>query len=275
MKILSPAKINLVLRILGQREDGYHLLQTYFQLLDWGDEMEFTLQNKPTIEIKGNFGHLKTTDNLIYKAAKILEPYKSIEKGINISIQKKIPQGSGMGGGSSNAGTTLRVLNKLWQCDLNQEQLQKFALSLGADVPVFVLNQSAWATGVGEKLEAYAINDYYFTLIFPPVQINTIDVFRHPNLGRNQLPINLKDINNEHAWSNSCTPIVLSDYPEVESIYSHAAQYANIHMSGTGSTLFCAFTNKDKAIDFRTKLPRNWHTKICQSKKTEKNSNRL
>ena len=275
MKSLSPAKINLVLRILGQRSDGYHLLQTYFQLLNWGDEMEFTLQNKPSIEVIGNFGNLKKTDNLIYKAAKLLEPHKEIDKGINISIQKNIPQGSGLGGGSSNAGTTLRLLNDLWQCNLSQVQLQKYALSLGADVPLFVLNQSAWATGVGENLEPYSIKKYYFVLIFPPVQISTVDIFMHPDLCRNQQPISSTDINDEQFWSNTCTSIVLSQYPEVDDMYSHAAQYANIHMSGTGSTLFCAFTNEDKANDFCAKMPRNWYTKICQSKKIEKNSIRL
>ncbi len=275
MKTLSPAKINLILRILGQRADGYHLLQTYFQLLDWGDEMEFTLQKKPSIEVTGNFGDLKITDNLIYKAAKLLEPHKQTGEGINIFIQKNIPQGSGLGGGSSNAGTTLRLLNKLWQCDLNHEQLQKYALRLGADVPLFVLNHSAWATGVGENLAPYSTKDYYFVLIFPPVQINTVDIFKHPKLCRSQQPINTKDINDEQLWSNTCTPIVLSTYPEVENIYSYAAHYANIHMSGTGSTLFSAFTNKDEAVDFQAKLPNYWRTELCQSKKNEKNSIRL
>jgi 4-diphosphocytidyl-2-C-methyl-D-erythritol kinase len=275
MKILSPAKINLVLRILGQRSDGYHLLQTYFQLLNWGDEMKFTLRSKPSIEIMGNFGDLKKTDNLIFKAAKLLEPHKQIDKGIDISIQKNIPQGSGLGGGSSNAGTTLRLLNDLWQCNQSQVQLQKYALSLGADVPLFVLNQSAWATGIGENLEPNSIKDYYFVLIFPPVQISTVDIFMHPDLCRNQQPINTTNINDEQLWSNTCTPIVLSAYPEVKDMYSYAAQYANIHMSGTGSTLFCAFSNKDKAIDFCAKMPRNWHTEICQSKKIEKNTIRL
>ncbi len=275
MKILSPAKINLVLRILGQRTDGYHLLQTYFQLLNWGDEMEFTLQSNPAIEVTGNFGNLKKTDNLIYKAAKLLEPHKKIAKGIDISIQKNIPQGSGLGGGSSNAGTTLRLLNKLWQCGLTQEQLQKYALSLGADVPIFVLNQSAWATGVGENLEVYSIRNYYFVLIFPPVQISTIDVFSHADLPRNQQAIKTTDINDECNWSNACTSVVLSSYPAVNHMYSHATRYAKTHMSGTGSTLFCAFTNKQKALDFQAKLPKNWHTELGQSKKIEKNSIRL
>ena len=275
MKILSPAKINLVLRVLGQREDGYHLLQTYFQLLDWGDEMEFTLQSQPSIDIKGNFGHLKKTDNLIYKAAKMLEPHKQTSKGINICVHKNIPQGSGLGGGSSNAGTTLRCLNELWQCRLTQRQLQKYALTLGADVPLFVLNQSAWATGVGEKFQTYSIKDYYFVLIFPQTQISTVDVFNHPDLCRNQPKINTANINNQQHWSNACTTLVLSTYPEVKAMHSHAAQFASMHMSGTGSTLFSAFDSKQKAKDFIAKLPKSWLTKLCRSKKREKNSIRL
>jgi len=271
MKTLSPAKVNLVLRILGQRADGYHLLQTYFQLLNWGDEMDFMLQSNQSIEVIGNFGNLKTADNLIYKAAKLLEPYKNTEQGIKISIHKKIPQGSGLGGGSSNAGTTLRALNKLWRCNLSQKQLQKFALSLGADVPLFVLNQSAWATGIGENLEPYSIKHHHFVLIFPPVQISTVDVFQHPDLPRKQLPINPATINDQHSWTNTCTGIVLSTHPKVKKTFTQAKQHANVRMSGTGSTLFCAFTNKDKALDFRAKLPTNWHTELCQSKKTEKN----
>ena len=266
MKVLSPAKINLMLRILGQRDDGYHLLQTYFQLLDWGDNMEFTLTNNDAITIEGEFASLPMTDNLIYKAAKFLEPHKKHPTGINISVEKKIPQGSGLGGGSSNAGTTLRILNTLWQCDLTQQQLQEFAIKLGADVPIFVLNQSAMATGIGEKLTPYSVKNYYFVLIFPETSVTTADVFNDGLLERNQIPMSIGDVNDQNNWSNACMDVVLTKFPEINKMYKIASKISHIYMSGTGSTLFSCFDSKKKALQFIQQCPTHWNTQICQSK---------
>lgn len=271
MKILSPAKLNLMLRILGQRDDGYHLLQTYFQLLNWGDMMQFSLQQKDTISLEGKFSGLELEDNLIYKAAGLLLPYRQIKQGISISVEKNIPQGSGLGGGSSNAGTTLRVLNSLWDCQLSQKKLLELALTLGADVPIFVLNQSAMATGIGENLIPYQIENCYFILIFPTTSIATVDVFKDKNLNRTQKPIELNHIQQRKNWTNACLPVVLNNYCKVRKMYEHASKYASIFMSGTGSTLFACFQNPQKAEDFIQQCPNTWRTQLCASKINEKN----
>ena len=265
MNVLSPAKINLMLRILGQRQDGYHLLQTYFQILNWGDDMEFRLSDENTITVSGNFNDLAQQDNLIYKAAKLLQPYKNTNNGIQINVDKKIPQGSGLGGGSSNAGTTLRQLNTMWQCKLSQQQLQKLALQLGADVPIFVLNKSAMAMGIGEDLTPYEIKNYYFVLLFPESSITTADVFNDKNLIKNQNKIDISEINNKMHWQNSCLPVVLKNYPLVADMYSQASKMSKTYMSGTGSTLFCCFDSIVKANEFIKACPKHWQVIITKS----------
>jgi 4-diphosphocytidyl-2-C-methyl-D-erythritol kinase len=254
-----------MLRVLGQRPDGYHLLQTYFQLLDWGDYMKFSPSTSNNITIHGNFKDLKQQDNLIYKAAELLIPHKKTNQGVEITVAKNIPQGSGLGGGSSNAGTTLRILNKIWDCQLSQQQLQEMAIKLGADVPIFVLNKSAMATGIGEKLTPYQVECYYFVLIFPKTSIATMDVFSSQMLNRNQSKIELYEINNKKTWNNTCLEVVLNKYPEVNKIYQKSSVLAPTYMSGTGSTLFCCFSNKQKATQFIQDCPCDWNTVLCQS----------
>ncbi len=250
MEILSPAKINLMLRILGTREDGYHLLQTYFQLLNWGDMMNFTELAADKVIIEGEFRGLATKDNLIYKAAQLLIPLRNQQHGVKIEVTKNIPQGSGLGGGSSNAATALIALNKIWQCQLSQEQLQQLALKLGADVPVFVLQKSAMATGIGEQLTAYTISNYHYVLIFPKTSISTADVFADKNLNRSQLPIELQNIKDKNTWTNACLAVVLTHYPEVRHIYNRCSVHEKIYLSGTGSTLFACFKDENSADNF-------------------------
>jgi 4-diphosphocytidyl-2-C-methyl-D-erythritol kinase len=266
MRILSPAKINLMLRILGRRTDGYHLLQTYFQLLNWGDFLYFDVNSSDEISIEGDFGNLKLEDNLIYKAASLLFNYRSAKKGVSIVVDKNIPQGSGLGGGSSNAGTTLRILNQLWDCRLSQKELLKLALTLGADVPLFVYNQSAMATGIGEKLQPYQMKKQFFVLIFPHTGIATVDVFNDKKLDRNQKPIELTKIQEKSNWTNACLPVVLKNYPEVDEMYQHAAKIVPVYMSGTGSTLFSCFENQKQAEEFMQQCPSRWKLQLCQSK---------
>ena len=266
ISILSPAKINLMLRILGKRKDGYHLLQTYFQILNWGDKMQFQEIQQDSILIEGKFNNLNDHDNLIYQAAQLLLPYRTIKTGIKVSVNKLIPQGSGLGGGSSNAGTTLRILNKMWKCHLPTDKLLNLAVKLGADVPIFVLNTSAIATGIGEKLRPYKIQNYYFVLIFPNCSIKTAEVFSNSELQRDQAPLLDNDINKPENWSNTCLKVVLKNHPKVKHTFDIASKFAPILMSGTGSTLFSYFLSKPQAIDFIQKCPANWNTILCQSK---------
>ncbi len=265
---LSPAKINLMLRILGQRSDGYHLLQTYFQLLNWGDDITFKCTKNDNIHINGNFKNLKIENNLIFKAIQLLKPHRTIHSGLEISVHKRIPQGSGLGGGSSNAGITLSTINQLWQCQLNQQQLLKMALQLGADVPIFVSNQSAMAYGVGEQLVPYQLKSmHYFVLIFPSVSINTVEVFSHETLFREDKTIDEQKIHNKEYWTNTCLPVVLEHFPEVAEIYRTASKITPTYMSGTGSTLFCSFDSLHDAKQFLSLCPKHWQTQICQSAK--------
>lgn len=266
MKVLSPAKINLMLRILGQRPDGYHLLQTYFQILNWGDDMEFKLSDETVISVSGNFNNLKQEDNLIYKAAKLLMPYKKNKQGINIHVHKKIPQGSGLGGGSSNAGTTLRILNDMWQCELSQDQLQTLAIQLGADVPVFVLNKSSMALGVGEDLTPYEVDTQYVVLLFPETSISTAQVFNDKELIKNQGKIKLSEINNKNHWTNTCLPVVLKNHPLVNKMHKESSKLCKTYMSGTGSTLFCCFDSEPQAQAFIKTRPSHWRLKLTMSK---------
>lgn len=258
-----------MLRILGQRNDGYHFLQTYFQLLNWGDYMEFAPSSSNNINIHGNFNALKQQDNLIFKAAELLIPYKKTKQGVDITVEKNIPQGSGLGGGSSNAGTTLTSLNSLWKCDLSQQQLQEMAIKLGADVPIFVLNKSAMATGIGEKLVPFKMSRYYYVLLFPKTSISTIDVFSDKMLERNQSAIAMDDLNNNSNWTNACLPVVLKNFPEVRDMYKIASEYSPIYMSGTGSTLFSCFKNQVDAKQFIKQCPNHWNLELCQSKLNE------
>jgi len=266
MMVLSPAKINLMLRILGQRLDGYHLLQTYFQLLNWGDQMEFDLIDTDEIKIYGEFNGISLENNIIYQAVQLLKPFRHSTKGLSIHVEKLIPQGSGLGGGSSNAGTTLTVLNKLWQCNLTDKKLMELAVTLGADVPVFVLNQSAMAEGIGEKLQPYNIENYSYVLIFPDTNISTVEVFQQQSLQRNQQMIEISKINKKNYWTNACLPVVLENYPVVKKIYSETSQFATIYLSGTGSTLFACFENVKKALIFQQKCSKNVRTILCDAK---------
>jgi len=253
-----------MLRILGQRDDGYHLLQTYFQLVNWGDEIEFILSQDEGIKLAGDFGQLRQKDNLIDKAARLLIPFKKCNKGICINVSKNIPQGSGLGGGSSNAATTLRILNDLWQCKLSQLQLQQLAIQLGADVPIFVLNQSAMATGIGEILQPLALKSYFFVLIFPKTSIPTAKVFSSNHLNRNQTPLENSAISNKDSWTNACLPVVLENYPEVAEIYRLLSKTSPIYMSGTGSTLFSCFDSKTQAQEFCSSIPSKINHVLCQ-----------
>lgn len=265
MNVLSPAKINLMLRILGRREDGYHMLQTYFQLLNWGDDMQFDLLESEDIDIHGDFGDLPTQQNLIYKAAVCLLAYKQNKGGIKISVKKRIPQGAGLGGGSSNAGTTLRILNQLWQCNLTESELIKIAVTLGADVPVFVFNKSAMAYGIGEKLTSYDIGKKHYVLIFPEASISTKEIFQDKDLCRNQSEIKPELVNDRKYWTNTCLPVVLRDYQEVAEIYKTAEKSSPVYMSGTGSTLFVCMDSKTEAEAFCKQCPIHWKTILCQS----------
>ncbi|VAW44646.1 4-diphosphocytidyl-2-C-methyl-D-erythritol kinase [hydrothermal vent metagenome] len=248
-RLLSPAKINLMLRIIGQRADGYHLLQTCFQLLDWGDEITFNpvkTDGSNHIEITG-FDDLDVKDNLIYQAAEMLKPWAQLNSDWLIKVDKQIPLGAGLGGGSSNAATALKFFNQAWQCDLSVFDLLALAAKLGADVPVFILEQSTLAGGIGDVLTPMKFDTPHILLLFPDCHINTAELFQTPDLVRDQSTIKSISLQQPSFWINDFMPVVLLQFSQVDYIYQRLKTKMNLRLSGSGSTLFAVFNELNSA----------------------------
>lgn len=261
-QFLSPAKINLMLRILNQRPDGYHNLQTCFQLLNWGDEIDIKqldCAGSNTIEILG-FEGLKLEHNLIYKASQLLLPYAQNTSNWHIAVKKKIPMGAGLGGGSSNAAVVLRFLNEYWQCGLHLKELIQLGAKIGADVPIFLLNQSAIAGGVGDRLQGMVFNTPYILLMFPECSISTSDLFAHKDLQRAQVELSMKSIKDKDFWINDFFPTVLKTNEMVLDVFHQLKDKIDVRLSGTGSTLFALFETQRKA-----EQSYEFSKNICQS----------
>ncbi len=246
---ISPAKINLMLRVIGRRSDGYHLLQSCFQILPWGDDIRYTLlpEKGNVIHLSG-FTRITLQENLIYQAAEKLKPFARNTQSLKIEVDKRIPEGAGLGGGSSNAATTLMVLNELWDCQLSYQELIRIGLQIGADVPFFVGGESALVTGVGEQIKAMDFFKGYVLLLFPEIAISTAVVFNSPDLNREQTPLSDNYLRHPDFWTNDCFSVVLKAYPAVANLFYLLDKKMRIRMSGTGSTLFALFKDKNKAL---------------------------
>ncbi|MDE1337895.1 4-(cytidine 5'-diphospho)-2-C-methyl-D-erythritol kinase [Vibrio aestuarianus] len=250
----SPAKLNLFLYITGQRDNGYHELQTLFQFLDFGDELTITANLSGEITLTPNLPGVSLTDNLIWKAANALQKQTNCSFGADIQLTKVLPMGGGIGGGSSNAATVLVALNYLWQTHLSDAELAEIGLHLGADVPVFVHGFAAFAEGVGEKLTQTEPDEKVYLVIRPNVSIATKDIFSHPQLIRNTPKRELATLL-ELPYENDCEKIVRMLYPEVDKQLSWLLQYAPSRLTGTGSCVFAEFSSKKEAKSVLAKLP--------------------
>lgn len=259
----SPAKLNLFLHITGRRTDGYHNLQTVFQFLDYGDEISFQKTDENTIELLTPIKGVAVEDNLIIKAAKALVSKSSKNSGVKISIQKRLPMGGGLGGGSSNAATTLVVLNKLWQCHCSVDELAKIGLSLGADVPIFVRGYAAFAEGIGEIITPCAPQEPWYLVTCPNVSISTQLIFNHPDLPRDTLPINIDNLDLS-VNKNDCQNLVIKHYPEVAKLMAWLLEYAPSKMTGTGACLFSQFDSYEDAKQVQQLLPYNVQSFIAK-----------
>lgn len=246
VKLLSPAKLNLFLHIVGQRDDGYHLLQSVFQLIDRYDEMHFTLLEEDRIQVTCSNNEITESDNIVFKTAKLLLPFRTQNIGIKIHIDKKIPLGGGLGGGSSNAATTLLALNHLWQTNLAQTKLQQLALTLGADVPFFVTGQNAWVEGIGEQIYPIEVPNKYFVVTTPNQHICTQDIFKHPKLTRNTKTIKIRHLN-PGMGHNDCQNLVRQLFPAVDEAITLLSQFAPARLSGTGASVFAEFSKLEEA----------------------------
>ncbi|MFU2082409.1 4-(cytidine 5'-diphospho)-2-C-methyl-D-erythritol kinase [Gallibacterium anatis] len=242
-----PAKLNLFLYINGRREDGYHELQTLFQFLDFSDQLTVTINNSGNITLENQLDDVVLEDNLIFRAAKLLQQYTQTSLGASLSIEKKLPMGGGVGGGSSDAATTLVALNYLWQTNLSLSQLAELGLKLGADVPIFVHGKAAFAEGVGEKISYCEPDEKYYVVLKPNVAISTAKIFQDPKLPRNTPKRSLSQLLAD-VYTNDCEKVVRDHYPEVEQAIQWLVQYAPTRLTGTGACIFAEFDSQDAAI---------------------------
>ncbi len=246
LELPSPAKLNLFLHILGRRDDGYHNLQTVFQLLDYGDTLIFEQEPMGELRLSCNRPELETTDNLVFQAARLLQPYAQNTPGVRAHIEKRLPAGGGLGGGSSNAATTLLGLNQLWECELSLEELAELGRQLGADVPVFVHGQSAWAEGVGERLDPLDLPTVWYLVLTPKCPVSTAFVFSQQELTRDTAAITVAAFF-EQGGRNDCQPLVTKHFPEIQAVLDWLGKFGQAQMTGTGASVFAAFSSEATA----------------------------
>lgn len=242
----APAKLNLFLHITGRRADGYHNLQTLFQFLDQADTLHFSQRDDARIQLQTDMPGVASDDNLIVRAALSLQKAANCHLGADIRLDKVLPMGGGLGGGSSDAATTLLGLNVLWQTGLSIAQLADIGLKLGADVPVFIHGHAAWAEGVGERLQAADIPEPWYVVLTPDAHISTAAAFSHPELTRNSDPITLRAFSAGEA-RNDFEKVVRQLSPAVDAALQWLAQHGAARMTGTGACLFLACSDADHA----------------------------
>ena len=260
LSLLSPAKLNLFLHITGRRPDGYHNLQTLFQLLDWGDDMTFTANDSGTVTLDDNGCDIDPDDNLVLRAADLLPRGKL---GAHISLHKRIPIGGGLGGGSSNAATTLLALNHLWDLGLGREQLARMGRSLGADIPVFIGAHTAWAEGIGEILTPVELPQPWYLILAPDCHVSTAEIFSHRQLTRNTSPIKIAAFFEGHA-RNDCQELVRRLHPEVDNALIILENFGDARLTGTGACVFTAFDTEAQARSAAAQLPNDWQAIVAR-----------
>lgn len=260
----APAKLNLFLRILGRRPDGYHDLQTVFQLLDWGDWVHLRIREDGAIvRQRGAVGVSEDAD-LGVRAAQALRVASGCRRGAEIGIDKRIPQGGGFGGGSSNAATVLVGLNHLWGLDLDEDALADIGRGLGADVPVFVRGRSAFAEGVGERLTPLNLPPRWFVLVNPGFGVPTAELFAAQDLTRDASPTTIADFISGFAIGNAFEPVLRARRPEIRSAMEWMAGFGLPQITGTGSGVFLAFDTQADANVVLDVLPKPWRGWVAQ-----------
>lgn len=261
----APAKLNLMLHVLGRRADGYHELQTLFQFLDHGDELTFTLRTDGQIHLHTALPGVDHDSNLIVRAARALQAESGTRKGADIHLLKRLPMGGGIGGGSSDAATTLVGLDHLWQTRLGEDRLAHIGLALGADVPVFVRGRAAFAEGVGERLQTVELSEPWFLVIVPQVSVSTAEIFSDPELTRNTPAITVRSLL-AGGGHNDCQPVVEKRYPEVRNALSLLNKFVPARMTGTGACVFGSFPNKGEADKVCRQLPADMPGFVAQGR---------
>jgi 4-diphosphocytidyl-2-C-methyl-D-erythritol kinase len=263
----APAKLNLFLHITGRRADGYHLLQTVFQLLDVGDELRFEINADGRIIRDYSLAGVSAEADLVIRASRALQAHCQHSQGATIRLHKRLPAGGGLGGGSSDAATTLVALNHLWGCGLSAAELAQLGLQLGADIPVFVHGHSAWAEGVGERLQPIALPARWFVVLAPAVSVSTAEVFSHSQLIRDCPPITIRAFLTG-AGQNVCQPVVCAQYPEVAAALEALSRFAPASLTGTGACVFAAFASEQAARSAWAELTGQWQGFVAQGVNT-------
>ncbi|WP_139942894.1 4-(cytidine 5'-diphospho)-2-C-methyl-D-erythritol kinase, partial [Fulvimonas soli] len=243
----APAKLNLFLRITGRRPDGYHELQTVFRLLDWGDELRLRVRGDGEIRRVGGAPGVPADDDLAVRAARLLREHAGVGAGADIGIDKRIPMGGGLGGGSSDAATALVALNHLWGCGLDEDALAGLGRRLGADVPVFVRGRSAWAEGVGERLTPLALPRRWYVVLDPRAHVPTAGLFQAPELTRNAAPATIPSFVSGEAAENAFEPVVRARYPEVAAALDWLGGFGRARLSGSGGCVFLETASRGQA----------------------------
>lgn len=255
LTVPSPAKLNLMLHIIGRRPDGYHNLQTLFQFIDYGDQLTFSKRSDRQVILTPAIAGVANDDNLIIRAVRKLEQEGQCKLGLNISLSKRLPMGGGLGGGSSNAATTLLAVNHLFGLGFSIDQLAEIGLTLGADVPVFVRGQAAFAEGVGERLTPTPdIEEPWYLVVCPNVHVDTGKIFSHEGLTRDSRAINMRTAL-EQDGRNDFQQIVSTLYPEVGNALNLLNKFSLAKMTGSGSCVFSRFDSKQEAIAVSEQLP--------------------
>lgn len=259
----APCKINLFLHITGRRADGYHELQTIFQLLDWGDTLYFSTDNSGEICRLNDLAGVPAEQDLVVKAAqKLRQRYGHPQLGVATQVRKRIPQGGGLGGGSSDAATTLLALNKLWGIGASIDQIAQLGLELGADVPVFVRGRSSWGEGIGEKLTPLELPQKWFLIAKPQCEVSTATIFQDSGLTRGT---SHKRITPSYgAFHNDCEAVVRRLFPKIDLMLEALSQFGQSRLTGTGACAFVAFDNKEAAQQAQESLSTDYFCVVAR-----------
>lgn len=265
----APAKLNLFLHVVGRRPDGYHLLQTLFRFIDLHDTLHFTLRKDGVVRRSNAVEGVAEEQDLCVRAARMLQSKTGCGLGVDIEVEKHIPIGGGLGGGSSDAATTLIALNRLWALGLSRKHLMQLGLRLGADVPVFVFSENAFAEGVGEELVAYPMAEAWYVVLCPPVQVSTAQIFAHPELTRNAVSITMRALSERHLCDerqlrNDLQTVVCDLYPEVARYIDWLGKYGKAMMTGSGACVFAEFSSRSQAEAVLQSLPREMRGVVAQ-----------
>lgn len=259
----APAKLNLFLHITGRRDDGYHLLQTVFQFLDYCDELRFETRSDGRIRRLTDLPEVAEDRDLVVRAARLMQETTGTNCGVDIQVRKRLPMGGGLGGGSSDAATVLVALNRIWNLGLSVDRLAGLGERLGADVPVFVRGHAAWAEGIGEQLRDIDPPEPWYLVLVPPARVSTPEIFSDVELTRDCRPITIRDFLAGQG-SNVLEPVVRKRYPVVGEALDWLRRFGEARLTGTGGCVFAAFATEGAAREVQDRLPESWESFVAK-----------